>query len=167
MNTIDIEKIAAMPANLMVAFVKTSTMKRHEVYELIDKLAQDRREPGQSSHSAFAKFITRDPLGMELYQINKLLPGSDIDASAIAKAREVEVRKDDDAAPDPLDTWNALLDGVRRANPRLNRSQAHDQALKDPQAQKIWQAVKQRDLAKSYRGLGTYSEAEISKIISA
>jgi hypothetical protein len=95
MNTTIIEKVAALPPRLMVAFVKTSTMKRHEIYQLICALAEDRREPGQSSHSAFAKFITRDPLGMDLYQINKSMPGSDVDASAFKSEarRDVDIRK--------------------------------------------------------------------------
>jgi hypothetical protein len=164
-NTTVIEKAAGFGEREMISFVKSGEMKRHEVYALIEKLALDRRRDGETRASAVTRFITKDPLGMDLFQVQKAMPGKDV-----VIEHETEVRKDiragTDAEADALNTWNALLAGIMRGSPHMTRTQAHDEAMKDPRARKIWEAVKRRDLAKSYRGLGVYSEAEIAKIVS-
>jgi hypothetical protein len=91
-----IQKAAALPEREMIALVKSGEMKRFEVYELIDQLAQDRRQPGQGRHSAFARFVMKDELGRGLLSIQKNMPGSDVDPSAFKSEarRDVDIRKD-------------------------------------------------------------------------
>jgi hypothetical protein len=151
------------------AAIENKELSRAELYQVLRDRALAKRRDNETEAQAFARSFTgmvpRDPAGAELFGLQKSMIGRDIEP-----AKEIEISKDvrqgTDAEADALNTWNALIDGFRRANPKLTRTQAHDEAMKDPRAQKIWQAVKRRDLAKSYRGLGTYSEVEIAKIVS-
>ncbi len=65
----DIQKIQQLPERSLVAFCKTDAISKAQLSVLIDDLAQARRERGESREQAYAKFITGDPLGRDLYQI--------------------------------------------------------------------------------------------------
>jgi hypothetical protein len=69
---IDVEEVTTLPAPAMIA--RARSMQRHEVFQLICALVEDRREPGQSSFRAFLEFITFDPLGSDLFEIRSALP---------------------------------------------------------------------------------------------
>jgi hypothetical protein len=166
-----IEKAAALPERDMIALVKGGTMKRSEAYELLDHLAQARRRDGESRASAFTRFVTKDELGRDLLAVQKSMPGSDIDPNVVAKSqarRDVDIRKDGDGDADPLDHWNALIDGIRRGNPRITRSAAHDEALKTDGGRKLWAQVKARDLRKQFALQGVpMTDEQINKIFAA
>jgi hypothetical protein len=135
MNTaIDIEKVAALPPAALPAFAKT--MARHEVFALLQKLAEARREPGQSSHSAFAAFVTKTELGRELLEVNKGMPGSDVDPSTFKSEarRDVDIRKDGGTEAELNGKAAELMSAVSkdaRAKP-LTFAQAFTKVYTDP-----------------------------------
>ncbi len=71
-----IQKAMQMPERELVAFAKTDSISKAQLSQLIDDLAQAKRQRGESREQAFAKFI-EDPLGRDLFQIMKAAPGRD------------------------------------------------------------------------------------------
>jgi hypothetical protein len=66
-----IQKAQQMPERQMIVFCKTDAISKQELSVLIDDLAQAKRERGESREQAFSKFITRDPLGRDLFAIHQ------------------------------------------------------------------------------------------------
>jgi hypothetical protein len=59
-----------------VAIAKAGKLSRSELYKRMESIAAERREPGQSTAQAFAKFINTEE-GAELFRIQHSLPGRD------------------------------------------------------------------------------------------
>jgi hypothetical protein len=66
----------------MLALVKAVVLAELEVHMIIDALAQRQRRRDESPAQAFAKFITHDPDGIELYQILKGISANKIKSDA-------------------------------------------------------------------------------------
>jgi hypothetical protein len=72
--------VAAFEPSKIVALLKAVILAESEVHSIIHALAQRQRCSNESPAQAFARFITRDPDGIKLYQIleskrsNKIKP---------------------------------------------------------------------------------------------
>jgi hypothetical protein len=86
-----------------LSFAKAGKYSRSELYSNLMALAEQRREPGQSSAQAFSRFIST-PEGRELYQLQKSLPGRDIEPDSV-------VTKSDTGASE----WSDLVRAMRKA----------------------------------------------------
>jgi hypothetical protein len=114
-----------------LAIAKRGGYTRAEAYAALSAIAEQRREPGQTEAQAFTKLIST-PEGAALYQIQKSLPGRDIDpawSSPIARS-----------APS---TWDALVTAQQRLH-KCSRGAAIDHALADEGGRFLF-AMQKRD----------------------
>jgi hypothetical protein len=81
-DAILVKVLAAFGPSEMLALVKAVVLAESEVHMIIDALAQRQRRPDESPAEAFAKFITHDPDGVELYQILKGISGNKVKSNA-------------------------------------------------------------------------------------
>jgi len=77
MSEVSIQKALQMSASALLAFARTNTLSRAELAVVIDDLAAARRAPGRTRKQAYDEFVTRNPLGIELYQVFAAMAGSE------------------------------------------------------------------------------------------
>ena len=68
MGDVSVQKALQMSASALLAFVRTNTLSRAELALVIDDLAAARRAPGRTRKQAYDDFVTKNALGIELYQ---------------------------------------------------------------------------------------------------
>ena len=142
-----IEKALRMSEGDLIKFAATDAISKAELSAVIDRMAQDRRESGESREQAYMKFICDDPLGRDLYQTMKRAPGP-------------ELGDDDDADPglNGKNGYHAALEMMARRHLEKpeNRKQTLEQAYThlathDPVAQKLFARATEWDLINAAR----------------
>jgi hypothetical protein len=86
-----------------LSLAKRGELSKSELYSRMQAIAEARRDLGESTAQSFARFIATDA-GREMLQIEKAMPGRDIDPAPVAA---VEKR---------ADTWDDLIRALMRAN---------------------------------------------------
>jgi hypothetical protein len=124
-------KEAKVDAYKTLEIAKSGKLSRSALYAEISSLAEAQREPGQSTHQAFAKFIASYP-GKELLQIQQSLPGNDVEpTSFIPVAKSTNV-------------WNDLIDAMAR-HTGCSRTVAIDKLLKTDEGRAVFNAVRRKE----------------------
>jgi len=72
-----ISKALRMNERDLIAFAKTDAISKAELSQVIDDMAQQRRQRGETREIAYTKFITEDPLGRDLFATMRAASGRD------------------------------------------------------------------------------------------
>ena len=83
---------------------KRGEFSRSQLYAQIQSIAEQQRQPGQSTAQSFARFISTDE-GAELFRIHKAMPGRDIEPGAIVAK----------SGTGSGDQWDNLIRALRKA----------------------------------------------------
>jgi len=86
-------------------------MTKRDMYIDIARRAEAQRLQGETEAQAFSRYITKDPDGIALFSVHKVLSGPDFEFP------RPEVTKADDAPTPALDKLKQLADAHRRDNP--------------------------------------------------
>jgi hypothetical protein len=128
---------------------KRGKFSRAEIYSGLCAMAEERREPGQSQHQSFAKFVSGE--GRELFQVCQSLPGRDVDT-----AWSLPVAK---SAPND---WEGLVNNLMRLE-KCSRGKAIDAALSSEAGRYLFKMQKRAEQVAT----GQYSHADMAALDGA
>jgi hypothetical protein len=127
------KSLTQLGSNGLIELFERGGVTKAGAYTLIEELARDRRQPGQSEAQAFLEFITKDDLGRALYRLQKAMTGNDVVRPKVSTS---VVRK---GVNDIELTWNCLVAGIARSC-NVSLSKAGDLARATPEGMAVWKA---------------------------
>ena len=88
-----------------LALAKRGQFSRSQLYAQMQSLAEQQRQPGETTAQSFARFFCGTDEGRELFQIHKSMPGRDIEPGAIVAK----------SGTGSGDQWDDLIRALRKA----------------------------------------------------
>jgi hypothetical protein len=158
-----VAKALTMDGADLVAFAKSGSLSKAELYDTIDRIAQRGRRDGESTQQAFARYATLDPIGKQLLNEHMRKRGVPYASpAAVAKVVPdpalVQLRKllkmnvdDSDAVGDrPAERLSAMADAYMMANPGCTKTKAFDAVMRTAEGKRLMERDKARTRRAAY-----------------